>query len=478
MRAVSPRVLESWRLAAVGAVGDPAARPIFAMLIAGATLASGWAIASLPPKLALSVMGAVVGLTLWLQAPVLAVYGLAAIIPFSLDLTLGGINGASLRDPILMALGVSVATAVAARQPRIDRLKTGFARRIMWIWVPLGIWFTISFLLGPANAGILSGPFQNAWYIYGDLWRQLLVFPLVVVCLGDRRSVEIVLNLIVLVGAGVAINAILLAAGSDENATGHFDHNNPLAGYLVMVLPWAAARAALHHDKTTRIVSAVAMVPMLRALWLAGSRGGLVAFLVSMAVLVLFFSMRRVAALGVAGLVGLSVLLGARGFDIPMLKRFMVLRDYKEVETYQWRQEQWQIFIDRIKERPLLGWGSDVDEGLVALERARTAHNAFLAYAVKAGLPGSIAWVVILSLSVALALRRVLSTRGLDLRWFWAGMLSFLAAIVMHNMVESMLLTAVSQGLFWTILACAAVLARVQEPMPGAGALAAPPRPA
>ena len=45
----------------------------------------------------------------------------------------------------------------------------------------------------------------------------------------------------------------------------------------------------------------------------------------------------------------------------------------------------------------------------------------------------------------------------------------------MHNLVESMLLTFVSQGLFWTILACATILAREQEPIPGA---ATPARPA
>ena len=141
-----------------------------------------------------------------------------------------------------------------------------------------------------------------------------------------------------------------------------------------------------------------------------------------------------------------------------MLNRFLVLRNVEEVETFQWRQEQWQIFIDRIRQRPLLGWGSDVDESLKDLDRARTAHNAFLALAVKSGIPATGAWIVILALAVAEALRRVMSPRSLDARWFWAGMLAFLAAIVVHNLVESMLLTTVSQGIFWTEMACAAYL--------------------
>src|SRR6185295_13717590 len=72
----SPAALKSWRLAALGAMGDPAARPAFALTIAVATFASGWAIAFLSPSLALAVIGGVVGLTLWLQAPELGVYAL------------------------------------------------------------------------------------------------------------------------------------------------------------------------------------------------------------------------------------------------------------------------------------------------------------------------------------------------------------------------------------------------------------------
>jgi O-antigen ligase len=343
------------------------------------------------------------------------------------------------------------------------------------IWAPLLVWASITFVLGPANQSFLKDSFHNAWYIWGDAGRSMFVFPLVLIGLGQRRSVDMVQDLLSGVGAGVSINAILLARGSDDNAIGHFDHNNQLAGYLVMVLPLCLARVAMHPDRRTRIFSAVAAVPMLRALWLAGSRGGLVAFLASLAVLALFMPKRKLAAGAVVALAVLALVVGMRGGDIPMLNRFLVLRDVKDVETFQWRQEQWQIFIDRIRQRPLLGWGSDVDESLKDLDRARTAHNAFLALAVKSGIPATCAWIVILALGFVEALRRVMSPRSLDLRWFWAGMLAFLAAIVVHNLVESMLLTTVSQGIFWTELACAAYLSYVQEQERGSVSLPASP---
>jgi len=471
----SPAALRSWRLAALGAMGDPATRPVFALMIVLATFASGWAIATLSPSLALAVIGGVVGLTLWLQAPELGVYALVAILPFSLQYTVGGIQDVTIRDALIAAMGVSVLSTLMSRTRRAERLKTRFTRRILWIWTPLLVWASITFVLGPANQSFLKDSFHNAWYIWGDAGRSMFVFPLVLIGLGQRRSVDMVQDILSGVGAGVSINAILLAQGSDDNAMGHFDHNNQLAGYLVMVLPLCLARVAMHPDRRTRIFNAVAAVPMLRALWLAGSRGGLVAFLASLAVLALFMPKRKLAAGAVLGLAVLALVVGMRGGDIPMLNRFLVLRDVKDVETFQWRQEQWQIFIDRIRQRPILGWGSDVDESLKDLDRARTAHNAFLALAVKSGIPATCAWIVILGLCFVEALRRVMSPRNLDLRWFWAGMLSFLAAIVVHNLVESMLLTTVSQGIFWTELACAAYLSYLYEGERGSVSLPASP---
>lgn len=454
----SPAVLKSWRLAAVGAMGDPAGRPLFALTIAVATLASGWAVAFLPPALALAVIGGVVGLTLWLQSPDLVVYALVAIIPFSLAYVVGGVDGVSIKDALIAALLISVLSTLALRTRRAERLQAGFTRRVLWIWAPLLVWSSITFLLGPANASFLGDAFHNTWYVYSDVGRSMLFFPLVLVGLGQRRSVDTIHDILSAVGAGVSINGILLAQGTGENATAHFEHNNPLAGYLVMVLPFTLARAAMHPNRTTRIFCSVAAVPMLRALWLAGSRGGLVAFLASLAVLAVFLPRRRLVAGAVVALAAATLVVGMRGFDIPMLKRFMVLKDVKEVETFQWREEQWQIFLDRIWQRPVLGWGSDVDESLRELDRARTAHNAFLALAVKSGIPATCAWIALLALALVQSLRQALSPRSPDLRWFWAGMLSFLAAIVVHNLVESMLLTQVSQGLFWTEMACAAYL--------------------
>ncbi|HZN03343.1 MAG TPA: O-antigen ligase family protein [Candidatus Polarisedimenticolia bacterium] len=421
---------------------------------------AGWAIATLTPSQACAVIGATVGLIFWVQSPGLAVYGLAAIAPFSLSFSVGGIDGVGLRDILLAALAVSALTTLAGGSTRWARFRAPRTKMLLILWAFLLVWGAITFLLGPANRWMLSDKIHNAWFVWCDIGRPLSVFPLVLACLDGRRMMERILLLLVLVGAGVAVNAILLAGTMDDNATGHFETGNALAGYLILILPLAAARLATTKIPWERAVCGVSTLLMLRALWLAGSRGGFVAFLVSMAVLACFIPRRRVAAVAVAGTAVLALVIGMRGglSSLPMLERFAVLSDPKEVETFQWRQEQWGIFIQRIQDRPMLGYGSDVDESLKDLDRARTAHNAFLALSVKSGIPVAAAWACILILLAALGVRCALQPWENDDRPFWFALLAFLAALLTHNIVESTLLTPIVQDIFWIVTAGAMLL--------------------
>ena len=423
-------------------------------------LAAGWAVASLPPTLVLLLIGGTLAVTLWYQAPGLAVYALVAVCPFELSYSVAGIDGIGAQEGLLIALIVLVMALVASRSPRLVRLRTPLTRGLLLLWAFLLVWGAITFLLGPANEWLLTTPVRNAWQVYRDIGRSLLVFPLVLLCLDGRSSAERAIHILVMVGAGVALNAIWLARGSDGFATGHFSTGNALGGYLILVIPFAVAHVFSHGSVAIRLMHGLALALMIRAVWLAGSRGALVAVFAALAAMALFLPRRRVAAGAVLGLAALTVIVGMRGglLNIPMVSRFIVLRDVREVDTLQWRQEQWSIFIQRIRDRPILGYGSDVDESLRDLDRARTAHNAFLALSVKSGLPAAVAWMVFLLLMGGLALRRALAPTPAEARVFWIGLVGFLAALIMHNMVESTLLTPPSQKVFWIVAASALVL--------------------
>jgi len=433
-----------------------------AFLAAVLALAAGWVVVDLPSSVALAVGAGCFATSLWLQAPMIALYGLAAICPFELSYQVAGLSDVRVHDVLLIALAVPAAVAVVSRSPRRLRLKMPLARVLMILWVFLLVWGSITFLLGPVNQWLLRDALHNAWYVYRDLGRSLLIFPLVLVCCEDGRSVERILGVLVLVATGVALYAIWLARESAENATGHFGTTNALAGFLILVIPFAMTRVLTHDSRRIRVLHAMALVVMLRALWLAGSRGGLVACLASLGVLATLVPRRRAVAAAMAGLAVLSMVVALRGGtqDLPMIKRFIVLTNVQEVETFQWRQEQWGLFIQRIRERPWLGTGSDVDESMREMDRARTAHNAFLSLSVKSGLPAAAAWVVVLLLVLGVAIRGIMKEADSHRRAFWIGSLGFLVALLVHNMVESTLISVVTQHIFWIVTASALILSK------------------
>ena len=184
------RVEASWKSDAVA----PSHR-LFAGILGLLAIVIGWLLANMPPLLALLVVGGALAVTLWLLMPALAAYALVGIIPFTLGFTVGGVEGVSVRDGLLVAMGITAVATLASGSPRIERFRTVYARRTSVLWLFLAVWGSVTFLLGPANAWLLTDSVHNAWYLYGDLFRSLLVFPLLLVCLGDGRSVARVVDL-------------------------------------------------------------------------------------------------------------------------------------------------------------------------------------------------------------------------------------------------------------------------------------------
>jgi O-antigen ligase len=432
-------------------------------------LVAGWAVVYLPPWMAIAPLAGLLATTVWLQIPVVSLYALAAIAPFELSYQIAGLSDVRIQDALIATLSVSAVTALLAGSRRRLRLKVPITGGFLVLWLFLLVWGTIAFLLGPANQWLLRDAAHNAWYVYRDLGRALIVFPLVLLCLDNRQSVTRLIDTMVATGAGVALEAIWLTRYTEESAIGPFGHPNALAGYMVMIMPLASAQLLLGERSSRRVLNGIALAVMLRALWLSGSRGGLVAFLASFAVLAIFVPRRRAVAVAAAGLMGLVLVVALRGdvLNMPMMRRFIVLTDVKDVETFQWRQEQWALFIQRIRERPWLGTGSDVDESLQEMDRARTAHNAFLALSVKSGIPSAVAWGLLLISLLGLSFRGVLLSMTTQEKAFWLGALSFLVGLVLDNLVESNLLSLPAQHCFWIVAACSLLMASPERSLVG-----------
>jgi len=426
-----------------------------------------WMILGSPPEVAAALVLGGIAATIWLLSPVCAAYTLALLCPFMLYFDLGPLRGVRVQDGVLGTMAVGLFLSLLNGSPRGTMFRNPLVRAFLGIWVFLVVWLAITFLLGVANAVILRDPIRNTWYLYNLVWRDLLPLPLVLCSLRTHRETRRALGLTILVTTLVAAYAIYLAWMTGKNATGHFQEGyNQLAAFLVLVIPFAAARLVLANGWRQRLAYGVVFAILFRALWLTGSRGGLVAFLASLVPLALFVPHRRLLSAAGVGFLILSLYAVTRDdlLNRPMVQRFLTLSRASEESTFKWRQEQWELFLQRVKEHPWIGTGSGVDEAVLRLGRAATAHNAFLDMAVRSGLPGMTAWIVLLMSAGILSARRVLSAfTPMEERVFWVGFSGFLVALVTHGMVEVAFQTPQVQQLFWIVVGLALVVASARE---------------
>lgn len=449
-----------------------------AVLVACAAGAA-WLVTTAEPAMSLAICAGTLVLGIWALQPEAAVLVLAALSPFALRFDVGPLKDVRAQDGVVAALIILCIAAVIPGGRRADLLRDPAIRALIILWVIVGIWGTVTYLAGPANRWLVKDPIRNVWYAYRQVWRDLAPFPLVLLLLSGRRSADRVVNVLIGVGVAVSLYAIIDAMRTGEEAIGPFGTKNEFAGFLVLLLPFASARLFCAGSWRTRLLSGGALLIMARALMLSSSRGGYVAFLASFLPIAFLVPRRRIATAGAVALIALAFVLVVKTdlLEKPRVRRLLTLTAPSEVANLQWRQEQWGFFFDRIGERPVLGTGSDIDQSLLEMDRLGTAHNVFLALALKSGWPMAGLWVILFGVLGVLAARRSLETGpGDEARGLWLGILGCLTAAAVHGMVEASLLLPQSQHLFWILAAAAAAAAAAPSmsasPGPTAGGLA------
>jgi len=420
-------------------------------------LMTAYAIVTGPATLVLASLAGGFFLLIWLLAPESAVYALVLLYPFGLTYNVGELRNLRPHDALLLALGVTVVCSLLAGNRRIERLRTPFGRFLMTTWIFLLVWGTVSYLMGPANQWLLKDPIRNSWYAYRQVWRMLLPFPLLALCIRDRVMTRQILDLTILTATACALYALARSMMSGHRAEGHFGSKNELAAFLVVVIPLAIAQAMLASDWHRRLTFGCAALILMRVLLLTQSRGGYAAFFASCLPLALLIPRRRLVAAATAAVIALGLFAILRGnlLERPNIQRILALQNPTEIHTMQWREEQWAYFMDRLKERPMLGTGSGADKTLLASGRLGTAHNAYLSIAYSSGIPAAIAWILLLTVVAAVAWHRALLSVVPRDRAFWLGLLGMVAALVTHGMVDTVLDGLEAQQFVWSMMALA-----------------------
>jgi O-antigen ligase len=433
-------------------------------LAATLVVAAAWTLVHMPVGVSVPVViGGCLALIAWLLYPDTPVYALLALSPFTLTFDAGPLKEIFVQDLILGVLIVAVASETLAGTQRPTRLRSRLGAVLILLWVVLFLWDCFTYRFGAGNQWLMSTEVKNAWYTYRQIARYMLPFPIVVLYLRDPRPAGRVVDLLLLSSAGMALYAVLVAPATGYVAIRPFETGNQLAGYLVAVVPFAAARLFMSGSRRSRLLAAVALLVMLRAVWLSGSRGGIVGCLAALFPMALFLPRRRVAAAVLGGAIALTVVACVRGdlLDSPKLRRFLTLGQLENVETFRWRTEQWEWFLQRLNSSPVVGVGSDVDRTLSDVDRAETPHSTYLAIAMRSGYVGLLLTVALVAAAAALCVHGLRARAGHpEGKVLWMGLLGGIAGLGTHGIGEATFLLGQVLFFFYTVLGFTVVEAR------------------
>lgn len=284
----------------------------------------------------------------------------------------------------------------------------------------VAILVTLAVVTVPAGAW----PTASVKYLTEVYYASVLLFAAAVLAFSrakTRRAVILVVcSLAAIVGA-----LGLMSSNRWRFAIGMTYDSNVTASYLLMVVPWVAAWAAVERHKLLKLIP-LAAIPMLAlTIVRTGSRGGMLGFLVLIPFLYSISPPRRrgLVTLIVAGLAIILSFTAQR--QLRRLRSAIFNKTDYNYTHIDGRKMVWSRGISYVKEKPLTGHGIN---GFRYRElawkiqtqgggRETAAHNMYLEVAVDLGLVGFGAFMTALGASLA----GVLRTRRNAIRRFRAG---------------------------------------------------------
>ncbi|HEY3396904.1 MAG TPA: O-antigen ligase family protein [Armatimonadota bacterium] len=264
-----------------------------------------------------------------------------------------------------------------------------------------------------------------------------------------------------LVVALIAGGALVALLGGQEylltvRATGNtgwrvfatFFNPNLVAAYLLVMLPpaavWAlqAWRPTAEQSPLARPLSLGAVLVMLVALPLTGSKGAALGALVAVLVLGWTVAPRgtswgRRLRWGVLALILCGLLAGAA---LPPLRARVLASTGDQANSSGFRLYVWKSMVTMIHERPLRGFGPGSFEWTyphyAQAGFTRLGHESYLQMAAEAGLPALLAFLALWIALLRRLGRRVTAAASPGDRLLPAAALAALAGFLVHNLVD------------------------------------------
>jgi O-antigen ligase len=437
-------------------------------LLTALVIAVGLAVAWLPLEWAVLGLGGIIVLTFLLLRPILSLYLLIPVIPFSslLAVPLGGFNAGLME--IILALGLAAWL--------LQMLARG---QVIIPQSPL-LWPFVLFLAG-VSLSWLDALSLGASLVETAKWVEMLALYLFVVALLPARHIPWVVATLLLTGMAQATLGLyqfvfkvgppgfLLFDGRFLRAYGTFAQPNPYAGYLGLLLPLALSLAIWAfrdlrfaiYDLRFTIFFGLSLVLLLAALFATQSRGAWIGFAAAAVVTVAVRSKQAAMVVCAAAMVAaLAGLVGSFDWGVAgtsaVTQRLVdaaavaTISDISTIEVNDAnfatieRLAHWQAAREMWRDHPWLGVGFGNYAVIYPayavgrwLDPLGHAHNYWLNIGAEAGLVGIIAYAIfwILTFRVSLLTLRVADPFQ---RAVVAGGVGILVHLQIHSLFDNL----------------------------------------
>ena len=487
------------------------------ILLVMALLGLGVAIAWLPVATTVLLFAGTIFLILLLVKPILSLFVLIPIIPFSplFSIPVGSVR-VGLMEIVLVA-GIAAWLLQRSTGQR-DQGRPGRAFILVWPFL---------IFLGAVSLSWLNALSIGASLVETIKWVEMLALYLFVVALLPARSVKWVVAVILITGMAQAALGLyqfvfkvgpagfLLFEGRFLRAYGTFAQPNPYAGYLGLVLPlslalvlWAVTTGNIHsidllparvrgfaQAKPGYLIAQITILALvslplgllLLGLFASQSRGGWLGFAASAAIVFTIFNKRTALLTMIAVLIGALVLLIGT-FDLNVIKfnaasdtitqRFVdalsifTITDVASIEVTDAnfaaveRLAHWQAAREMWRDHPWLGVGFGNYAVIYPayavgrwLDPLGHAHNYLLNLGAETGLIGITTYLIFWIFTFVVLWAIVCRSDGFD-RAVAIGALGIMVHLQVHNFFDNLYV----QGMYLHIALVLALVSVVYQP--------------
>jgi len=301
----------------------------------------------------------------------------------------------SLLVALVMLIGLAI--AVAQRRERFITLRPQtWLLIILLVWVSLSVFNAIDPILALGRLELFAKVILISVVTTGLVRTYDRFRVLVVVVSFSLGLVAFKFGLFGLVRGGARFN---------RGPGGFMVDNNDFALALAVVLPLLYGLARVDRSRQVRLAAAVLGAFCIITIFFTFSRGGLLALAVVL--FLLLVDSRRVLLGGSLLIMGIGALVVASSpeFLDSYVQRAQSIRSYEEDASAMGRIQQWKTAGRVIRDHPLFGVGPDNLRVVFFnysdnTRKYTVTHNAFLQWAVEAGLPALMLFLALLIVTI------------------------------------------------------------------------------